>query len=195
MFFYLRLLAAKLQEGWGLVQQFSSQRALSLLFEEKASTRGKEALAALRLHFGKASPLHTIRNRFAFHYDPAELDAALEWAPDELDLYLEERGIFNTMYYFAEALANQAILKAFGAPDDHNAASNYSNKVHELAGSFLRFGQAVLVVIANEHESLWDGPRVAVELGEVAKFSAVHIPWFVDATDDMDAAAARRRQG
>lgn len=199
MFFYLRLLAAKVWEGWQVLQgSFFPHKDFSRLFHAKATDRGRLALENLKAAFsgkGSGTQMDDIRNNFAFHYEPERLDEVLGWVPDELDLYVEDRGVFNTCYYFAEVLVNQAMLKIFGGPEEHGASRQFSDTVHALAGDFLGFGQAVLLLIASEHGSLWEGPRVPVDTGEAPKFSEVHVPWFADASDDMDAVDEARKQG
>ena len=102
--------------------------------------------------------------------------------PDELDVFIEQQGIANTLYYFAEALTNHALLDGVGAADKGAALIQFRREVVEIAGHFIRFGQAFMSAVFTAHgPSIWKGEAEPVDLGELPSFREMQFPWFTDA--------------
>ena len=180
--FFLRLLAGKLREGWELLSKhYFPKKALADLFNESASPEQAEALKALKQYFGKTNRLHKIRNNFAFHYSPESIEAALHWAPDELYAYLGEGNGANSLFYFAEAIANHALLETDKLSNPIATLEEYKEEVPEIASHFMKFGWGFMLAVMQSVEGglLLEEP-VKVDLGEIPKFSEVRFPWFVD---------------
>ena len=186
-FFFVKILAGKLKEGWILLEKgFFIDRVLSRDFRSTATPPQVEALDALKKYFGKTSILHNVRTNFAFHYSPDELDAVLAAVSDELDLYIEHGGSANTLYYFAEVLANHAVLKRIDPADLAVAMQRLHNETVTVAGQFARFGQAFMsYVIKRQGPSIWKGTAIPVSFDKLPSFSEVRFPWFTDTTDGL----------
>lgn len=183
--FFKRLLAGKLREGWEILQQhYFGDKSIAAVFARHATEHQKESLASLKQYFGRSNLLHDVRNGFAFHYSPSALDDVLPALSDELDIYIEKRGIANTLYYFAEALANHALLESLGAADRGAALAQFHQQVVQVAGYFLRFGQSYMSSVIKEFGlQVWKDPATPVDLGPLASFTEMRFPWFTDASD------------
>lgn len=183
-FFFVKILAGKLNEGWTLLEKvFFSDRVLSRDFCSTATPPQVEALDALKKHFGQTSILRDVRTNFAFHYSPPELDAVLATVPDELDLYIEHDGSANTLYYFAEVLANHAVLKRIDPADSGAAMKRLYDETVTVAKQFTRFGQAFMsYVIKRQSPSIWKDTAIPVSFDKLPSFSEVRFPWFTDTT-------------
>jgi hypothetical protein len=73
-FFYLRILAGKLHEGWQVLQKyFFPTKSLSIEFNSNGSKEGLEALKALKKYFSSQNAISEIRNNLSFHYNPTDL--------------------------------------------------------------------------------------------------------------------------
>lgn len=155
--FFVKLLAGKLREGWAILDKFFfSHKSLSSDFLGHANPKQKKALEDLKRYFGKANVIHDVRTGFAFHYSPEELDAVLAATPDELDLYIEEEGNANSLYYFAEVLANRAALDRINVLNGEEAIDRLIGEVVTVAEQFTRFGQAFMsYVIKRGGQSIW----------------------------------------
>ncbi len=185
--FFVKLLAGKLREGWTLLEKFFfSHKSLSNDFRAHASLKQKEALEALSRYFGKANVIHDVRTDFAFHYSPEDLDAVLAATPDELDLYIEEEGNANSLYYFAEILANRAALDRINVLSGEDAMDRFIDEAVTVAEQFTRFGQAFMsYVIKRQGQSIWQEPAKRVRFSRLPSFSEMRFPWFTDTTGGL----------
>ncbi len=185
--FFVKLLAGKMREGWTLLEKFFfSHKLLSSDFQVHANHKQKEALEALSRYFGKGNVIHDVRTDFAFHYSPESLDAVLASTPDELDLYIEEEGNANSLYYFAEVLANRAVLDRVNVSNGKDAMDRFIGEVVTVAEQFTRFGQAFMsYVIKRQGQSIWQEPAKCVQFSILPSFSEMRFPWFTDTTDGL----------
>jgi hypothetical protein len=94
-----------------------------------------------------------VRNDFVFHYSPTDLDAEFDKAPaDELDLYIEPDTHANTLYYFAEALANRAALRRTQMDVGPDSFGQFHNEILRVARLFSCFIMAFLHGVLVEHK-------------------------------------------
>lgn len=185
--FFVKLLAGKLREGWTIIEKFFfSHKSLSSDFLAHANPKQKEALEALSRYFGKGNVIHDVSTDFAFHYSPEDLDAVLGATPDELDLYIEEEGNTNSLYYCAEVLANRAALDRVNVPNGEEATDRFVGEVVTVAEKFTHFGQAFMsYVIKRQGQSIWQEPAKLVQFSRLPSFSEMRFPWFADTTDGL----------
>lgn len=186
-FFFCKLLAGKLREGWELLQShYFNNRQLSTRFHAQASPDLSDSLKELGRYFAKGNLLHEVRNDFAFHYSPSDLDSELGDTPDELDLYVEEGTDANTLYYFAEVLANRAVLRRVNLPELPEAMTRFNKELTDIATRFSRFNNAVLSYIAAQHKSMvWKEGKSEIEFQDLPTFVDVRFPWFADTSKGL----------
>lgn len=179
--FFARLLAGKLSEAWILLQKhFLSKPLLHELFSKTATSDHLDALNALKKYFGKAQLLNAVRNDFAFHYSPTALDEVLPGMSDDLELFTDRVGRCNTLYYFAEAAVNHAMLQRIAADDRLVALTKLYNELFAVTGNFLSFGQGFMcAVVAACGPGIWHNRAEDIELGPLPEFLQTRFPWFV----------------
>ena len=140
----------------------------------------------LKKYFGQANILHKVRTDFAFHYSPQNLDDMLVKVPDELDIYLEDGGNANTLYYFAEALANHAVLESVSANDKVGVMEQFKCEVVEVANYFTRFGQGFMSCVIRKHgDAIWKERSSPVKFEELPSFAEMTFPWFTDTSKGL----------
>lgn len=180
-FLLLRLLAGKLNEGNELLQKKFYGSKISKSYVPALNTKGQEALSQIKRYFNGPNAVTEIRNNFAFHYSPEELDTVLPTVPEELELYVSDEGSANTLYYFAEVLAIRAILRTI---DDRDSYSAYKKIVEELpmiAGWFIDFAEALLLeFLSKQEKNIWDGFAEEVQFDTLPSITEIKIPWFTD---------------
>lgn len=186
-FFFLKLLAGKLNEGKELLNKcFFKDRTLSCDFRSHATPTQIQALDEISRYFGKTNILNTVRNDFAFHYSPSALDDALTTVTDELDLYIEDGGNANTLYYFAEILANHAVLNHVDVSDGANPMERLHEEILKVAYQFIRFGQGFMRYVLKRHTPyIWKEPVVPISFNKLPSFSEIRLPWFADTTNGL----------
>jgi len=87
-FFYLKILAGKLNEGWQLIQTYhNSTKSIALDFNSNGDEEAIRLLKEIKNYFSKNNAIHDIRN-LSFHYSPDDLIKQLEEMPDKLDMYI-----------------------------------------------------------------------------------------------------------
>lgn len=185
--FFVKLLAGKLKEGWTILNKsFFSDKSLSSDFRAHATPEQIDHLDELSRYFGKTNLLHEVRTDFAFHYSPSELDDVLPTVSDELDLYIEQDGNANTLYYFAEVLANRAIISRIDASDEVEALKRLRDEVVMVSGHFTRFGQAFMSYVIKRHSpSIWKDTAIPISFKKLLSFSKIRFPWFADTTGGL----------
>lgn len=194
--FLVKLLAGKLYEGWVfLTKHFFTCKSLAKNFNEIATSAQKTHLDVLKQYFKKDNLVSKVRNNYAFHYSPTELGSTLKNIPDELDLYVEEEGNFNTLYYFAEILANSAVLNLINPTDKVDALEKLENEVITIAKSFVKFGQSYMsCVIKRYSPKIWKESAKLVEFEKLPNFFDIQLPWFTDTSNEKRTVKKLKRQ-
>lgn len=184
-FFYLRILAGKLHEGWQLLQKhYFTNKILSTDFNDNGSKEAIKLLKELGKYFGKTNAITEIRNNLSFHYSPNDLARQLENLPEALEIYIAKENDANTLYYFAEALANRGVLDKLDYEDNLNPFEAIYSELSTIAKKFNKFNMLYMKYIIKKHSpEMWDGAAEEVELKGLVKFSNVRIPLFTDTTD------------
>lgn len=117
-----RGLTGSIYEFWKLLQKSFFGSALSKQYEPLLDAEGRAALQSLKRYFGSDNLIATIRNNFAYHYSPNQVDAgyAALNSEDPLQIYLAQHNA-NTFYAFGDTIIGRAMLEAI-QPSDHRAA-------------------------------------------------------------------------
>ncbi|MCL4559792.1 MAG: hypothetical protein M1281_04145 [Chloroflexi bacterium] len=186
-FLLLRLLAGKLNEGNGLLQNKFHSTKWSKQYVGQLSADGSKALSEIKKYFGRANLVKHIRNNSAFHYSPEEMAAILPTVPEDLELYLSDGGTANSLYYFAEVLVNRAILNHINSADHQAAYRTLVRDLTTLAHSFLVLAEALMVVFISQNQNqIWDGFAKEVPFEKLPAFTDIRLPWFTDTTSLRD---------
>ena len=114
----ITLLAAKLNEGWELLQKQFFGSGVSKEYAAKLEIGAQGALKELGRYFGKENVIRTCRDEYAFHYDPNAVKAHYTTLPagEETDFYLCEFSGCN-LFHVAEMAASHALLEELGKGD------------------------------------------------------------------------------
>lgn len=183
-FILLRLLAGKLNEGNKLLRKKFYGSKISKDYIPALSAKGQEALNQIKRYFNGTNSVTHIRNNYAFHYSPEELDSVLPTVPEELKVYVSDGGSANTLYYFAEVLANRAILRTIDDKDDYAAYKRLVEELPMVAGWFIDCAESLIVEFMSRHEeNIWDGLAEEVHFEKLPSITDIQIPWFTETSD------------
>lgn len=138
----------------------------------------------------KTNIIATIRNKFAFHYDLAEIRCGFQRPSSEEDwnIYLAESN-GNTLYYASELAANHALLNSV-VPDNPKAALELLiDELIRVGNWFIVFLSSCLIVLTERHLLNHDGNLEVEEilLQDVPQFADVTIPYYVSLPGRDDA--------
>lgn len=185
--FFTKLLAGKLREGWELLQAcYFSKQEISMDFEKNGSSEALAALAELKRYFGKSNLLHRLRNDHSFHFSPTEIQRELEETTDDLDMYVEKDTDANTLYYFAEVLANRAAIKSTGLEFGPEALGQLNAEVTSVAGMYSRMNNGLIHYVLSKYKpGIWKGSAQLVKFEELPSYAAFRFPWFADTSDGL----------
>ena len=186
-FFYLKTLAGKLNEGWELIHKSHfKNKKLSIEFSETADKEALGLLKELKKYFSANNLINEIRNNHSFHYSPDELGEKLNDLPEELDLYISKENDANTLYYFAEALANQRIIDKLNLEAQQNPLEAIYSELIGVAKKFNKFNMLYMAHFLTKYNpEIWACPAEPVDLGEIPEFSKVIIPFFTDTSTGL----------
>jgi hypothetical protein len=119
----MRILAGKMHEMWVLFNRIYYKSKLALALKGQICAEAELALKTLKDYFSKqAASISIVRNKHAFHYDIAQVDAGLAKLPTKatLDIYFNEKSA-NTIYGFADSVINSAVTAGIDF-ESHNRA-------------------------------------------------------------------------
>jgi hypothetical protein len=195
VFTVIRIFTGKLHEAWQLLTKafFSSKLAQS--YEQEMSDEDKEHLNELKQYFSKKNLIATVRNGYAFHYAPDQVSSSYSSVPEteELHMYLGETDL-NSLYFFADAITNRALLHAI-KPDDHQAAMEQLRvETTHIHAAFLHVISALMVIGVKRHlgQTLEELDTIEVEIKPALDSEAVRIPFFVRLEDESDTPLQRK---
>jgi len=185
-FYHLRVLAGKLHESYELlVKYYFPNKEISKEFNIFAKEEALQTLRNIKKYFSKKNNFITeIRNNFSFHYSPLELEQQLTKIPDELELYVSKENDANTLYYFAEVLANRAVFDKLNLPNDTNPIGAVYSEIIDLSKMFNLINAELMKFILKKYSSdIWCGSAELLEFKGLKKFSEVQLPLFTDTSD------------
>lgn len=181
-FFFLKLLAGKLFEGKKLFSTPLFSEYSALLSEE-----GKKDLTGINKSFSKKNDIIQIRNNYAFHYPTEKLEAIFPEIDEDLLVYFEKGGRGNNLYYFAEVVANMALLKSINPTDVQGVIKHLTNEMVVLSEWFLVVCDEIIISILDKNLSnYWEGNFKKVEFNKLIPINDVKLPWFIDYSEIED---------
>jgi hypothetical protein len=139
-FIFSRLLAGKLWEGWQLMHKAYFATKLSLSIESTLPEKAQTALEGLKKYFGKKNLIDSVRNEFAFHYDPQRVRTQLASVEesDDLKIYVSEKSA-NMFYQMSEIIVGSAMLEAVEPGDFVAATKKFTKEVMDISLQFIDF--------------------------------------------------------
>jgi len=147
---FARLLAGKLSELWQMFSLVFFKSKISLEFEPLLDTEAGISLVSLKKYFSKSNVINTVRNKCAFHYSLDEISEGYSELDDSrvLDIYLSQSNEnANTIYCFADYIANLAMLKSIDAKDSHSAFENFMDDTSNAMKWFnLVLGNCIAII-------------------------------------------------
>lgn len=184
-FFYLKILAGKLSEGWQLIQSYyNGNKSIALDFNSNGSEEAKSLLKEIKKYFSKNNAIHDIRNNFSFHYSPDDLINQLDETPDKLDMYISEENDANTLYYFAEILSNRAVIEKLDFSDEVNPIEAIYDELIRVAKKFNKFNILYMKYVVGKYSpDIWEDSAEPIEIENLTEFSKVRIPIFTDTSN------------
>jgi len=180
IFMFLRLLAGKLFEGNNLLVKNFYGSKLSIQYQPTLSEEGQDLLKKLKKYFNGKSTVKYIRNNYASHYSPDDLDSVLESVPEELELYVSDKNV-NTLFYFAEVLANRAILKNIDASNDFESYKKLIKELTMVARWFSKLAELLIIkFLSIQGDDILDGFVEDLHFENLPSINDIQIPWFVN---------------
>lgn len=175
----LSLLAAKLNEGWELLQKQFFASKVSREYASKLEKDAQEALRDLGHYFGKDNAINTCRNEFAFHYDPGALKAHYATLPpDEETIFYACEFSGCNLFHVAEMAAGHSLLSKLGKGDRQVGMELLVEETLKVSGWFQVVTANIATIFLN---------RIGVVNGEEVKlngltaFDDVSVPFLSEA--------------
>jgi hypothetical protein len=184
-----RLLVGKLNEGWNLLEKAYFARQLGQEYGPMLNEPTKLTLQKLKNYFGKENLINVVRNDFAFHYSPGNLDEGFHLPPEDekWEMYLAESNA-NSLYYASELVTNYSLLESIHPGKHQKAMEDLISESIRVAGWFTDVSAAFMIAFAEKHLVNEDGEfkMSPLDIGKVPKFDEVHIPFFVETAANTD---------
>ncbi len=179
---FIKLLAGKLNEAWQVINGAYFSKQLSREYHTRLSTRGRDALAEIKRYFsGQLNKVQVIRNSDAFHYSPAELASVLPSVSEPLTSYMQHESPQNDLFYFAEAVAAEALFQSIGMDNNNDTLYKLVDELFKLCASFANFFYDIMgTALEKLGQSAWLSGAEEVKFDSLMKFNDVHIPWFTE---------------
>ncbi len=174
----LTLFAAKLNEGWELLQKQYFASKLSKTYAPLLPNDATDALQELGKYFGADNAVRRCRNEYAFHYAPDILNAHYSSIPkeEETEIYLSEAVGFN-LFHIAEMAAAHSLFTKLGNGDRQagmlrlmEESLKVSAWFQSFVGGFMPVFLDRLGVVEHSEEKIGDPP----------KFNSLEIPFLAE---------------
>lgn len=155
--------------------------SLSKEYEPKLKGEGKEALNQIKKYFGSKNDIDNIRNKYAFHYSPKDIDYDLNLVPEDLEMYISDEGSANTLYYFAEVFVNHSILNDIDPENGLKAYNKYVKDIQLIANKFATVVDYLITeFVKKQGKDIWGSKGKKVEFLERKLITEIELPWFTD---------------
>jgi hypothetical protein len=149
--------------------------------EKILSNKHKDTLDLLKRYFSKRNIIDNVRNNYAFHYTPDGLRAALPNINEDLLLYIEESGKGNNLNYFAEVIANRALLQSIEKEDEFEAFKQLAKETINISELLLKASEGIMEAFLRRYKKdIWEGNAEEVYFDKLPSFGDICIPWFTD---------------
>jgi hypothetical protein len=184
---FMRALIGKLHEAWELFKKrVQADAQLRAKYLDKLSPEALARVERLNKHFGGGSPLTAIRSKLAFHYTDNEdrVEQAFQHMSDAetWEFYLSDT-VSNSFYWASEVVATVAMIRLAdpSAQGGHEPFARIGDMAIAVAGDITGLFHELIADIV---ESMSDEVRaVGVEIGDAAKMTRFHLPFFFDEDD------------
>ena len=144
---YARLLAGKLLEAWNALGTAFFGAGISLRIEASLHPVAREALAKLKMYFGKPNLIYRARNSFAFHYDAKEFERHWAKVADNPNFEIILGGtVGNNLDVASELVVNTALLNSANQQDESAALQMFLDEVQSAASHFTAFLEGAILV-------------------------------------------------
>ena len=171
--FFLKVLAGKLHEGWGMLEKSYFGAQLSKKYDSQLRKEAKDYLDEIKKYFSNENLIHTIRTKYAFHYDRDQIKNYLDNISDEEDLnFIFSRG--NYFFGFSEHITNFSLLHAVDKKDYKQAIESIVQEVLRVSLCFQAFGQNIVMLMIPGEKF------VDFKLSDIPNISNVLLPYFVE---------------
>jgi hypothetical protein len=169
--------AGKLWEGWQMLQKQFFGTKLSGTYENHLTDPGTHSLEKLKNYFNKENLIFLIRNKFAFHYDSAEIKNQINEVPDSevLEVFMAETH-GNCFYSISHILVLFGILKSTGCSNIDDAMRKLFQDMLQVTRWFVNFLGDCLLVFARRHLGF---EHAEVEIPEPPHINNIALPYFV----------------
>ena len=184
-----RLLTGKIYECWQLLQSSFFGNALSKMYHPLLDDDTLQSLGALKRYFSHENVIALMRNHFAFHYSPDQIDAGYKALVDgdALDVYLAtEDG--NTFFAFADTITGRAMLETI-RPGNPEAA--FETLVNDTVNSVKNLNNVIASLMAicfkkKFGDDFFMKNSTLVNVEGVPESVSVHIPYFIEFPSDAN---------
>jgi len=177
-----RILCGKLYEGWRLIGSAYYGSKLSKTYDPLLDAETKDALKEAKRYFGKENAIGKIRNGFAFHFSPEEINDCFENSEraDPMDMYMSDDNA-NTLYSFAETVVNQSSLESINKDDPQAALAAMIDESTRITALFNQIIGGCMSTAIRRHlgENLEELGAESIDLPDLLDFHDIRLPYFV----------------
>jgi len=177
----MTLLAAKLNEGWELLQKQFFGSGVSKEYAAKLDEEAQGSLKELSRYFGRENAIRVCRDEYAFHYDSDALKTHYTTLPaeEDTDFYLCEFGGCN-LFHVAEMAAGHALLAKLGKGDRRAGMELLIDETLRVSMWFQGFIAGFAMVFL---ERIGAPAGTASELAGLPAFGSVSVPFLSEGPD------------
>jgi hypothetical protein len=142
--FFVKMMAGRLHEGKRLLGSAFFSKGLWTKYKDDLPPDARANLEEINRYFGKENMIDKIRNKFAFHSDLDVIEEMFANAPENAPFidYHAFRYKGDSLYYGAEALTMNAMLKIIGETDPRAAVQRLTREPGRIAALFIDFIQS-----------------------------------------------------
>jgi hypothetical protein len=183
------LLAGKLSEAWQLLQTNFFGNRLSQTYEPRLTGEPADALRRIKAYFSSKNAAHQIRNRFAFHFSPSEVDAMLSGMDEQVPIYLDRESAPNNLYYLSEALLARALIALVRDDTKVTTLDELAGDLFDVSAWFVTAADGIMDLIIGTHggELRASEPK-EVTFEKLRDFRDIILPWFTNTEGIVKAA-------
>jgi hypothetical protein len=182
LFFFIRLFASKLYEGWNILGDCYFGSKLSQAVDPKLGSEASKSLSEIKKYFGKKNNLYIMRNKMGFHYDSETVKAGLDnlekLEEEELKIYLTaHRG--NCTYALSDVIFFSSMRGSLDVPNLDEFLDHLMDEIMHLCGNYQNFGDECLGKIIEAYQGLiTEKKNYAVD--NIPLHSEIKLPFFID---------------
>lgn len=190
-YFFIRIFAGILNEGWECVKKSYFGTKLSL--NQYKITPECDSLKFIKEYFNKENAVHTIRDKFSFHFDMETIKDMLnennEFHDNTFNICFDSAGgIGTSLFNFSENIIAWSMFHRISKEKeaDYMGAFKAINKeVMDIAKHFMIFTHKIIALIMKKHLGDNDGNFIYKTLDiERETINNVKIPFFVSRPEE-----------